>query len=547
MEKETFNPEKIKLKRGEFLQYYIDGLDINYIIKKHKEYSVLTQDERDFYEQYNSKRAEANNVSHVVPQSLTWKEIEEKMNLAAKNFSDDVKVINIERKLNRKPIGKQHELKLHHKFTYLIHLFCSRCTNNENGQTNINAELLKNIIGDEYNLALYTLNRIGLIYTIGGYVIGKKSSAYRLQNDYARSIKVKPSSHVQVKRYIDKVTNKIEAHKKAKFQRLADRDKFIVERYDNCLSKLKMTRIDECKDFILTGKIYEDNKPMQKEYYKNIFTKYIIQENGTFKISEIDNDNRIYHILTNTPKDLKEYLNIKFSIDIKNSHPLLLNKLLLIYYIDNELFNNIVNKEIKHININTILISNSKPYTHYVSENIHNDLIYNNIEESLDDTKNIPLDVRKYICKTSQGQMWEELLDACDAKGLKADDRGELKAQMFAEVFYSKTRTITYKEYGSVFKSIYPNVYKVINKLKPKGEETKLSHLIMKIESELFHQILERIYKQTEYDAINIHDAVLILNTPSNENCKIDGIESIMRDVYNNYSLFPTFSIDRYN
>lgn len=271
MEKETFNPEKIKLKRGEFLQYYIDGLDINYIIKKHKEYSVLTQDERDFYEQYNSKRAEANNVSHVVPQSLTWKEIEEKMNQAAKNFSDDVKVINIERKLNRKPIGKQHELKLHHKFTYLIHLFCSRCTNNENGQTNINAELLKNIIGDEYNLALYTLNRIGLIYTIGGYVIGKKSSAYRLQNDYARSIKVKPSSHVQVKRYIDKVTNKIEAHKKAKFQRLADRDKFIVERYDNCLSKLKMTRIDECKDFILTGKIYEDNKPMQKHSRKRYF------------------------------------------------------------------------------------------------------------------------------------------------------------------------------------------------------------------------------------------------------------------------------------
>ncbi len=546
MEKETFNPEKIKLKRGEFLQYYIDGLDINYIIKKHKEYSVLTQDERDFYEQYNPIQTKANCVGKV-PESLIWEEIEEKMRQGMENSLNDYKARDIERKLNQKPIGKQHELKLHHKFTYLIHLFCSRCTNNENGQTNINAELLKNIIGDEYNLALYTLNRIGLIYTIGGYVIGKKSSAYRLQNDYVRSIRVRQSSHVQVKKYIDKAIEKIEAHKKAKFQRLIDRDKFIVEKYDNCLSELKITRIDECKDFILTGKIYEDNKPRQKEYYKNIFTKYIIQENGPFKITEIDNDNRIYHILTNTPKDLKEYLNIKFSIDIKNSHPLLLNKLLLIYCIDNELFNNIINKEIKHININTILISNSKLYTHYVSDNIHNNLIYNNINELLNEVKNIPPDVRQYIYKTSKGQMWEELLSACEFKGLKADDRGELKAQMFAEVFYSKTRTTIYKEYGKVFKSIYPNVYKIINELKPKEEDTKLSHLIMKMESELFHQILERIYKETEYDAINIHDAVVILDTPNNENCKTDEIETIMRDVYNNYNLFPTFSIDRYN
>ena len=74
-----------------------------------------------------------------------------------------------------------------------------------------------------------------------------------------------------------------------------------------------------------------------------------------------------------------------------------------------------------------------------------------------------------------------------------------------------------------------------------------LSHLIMKIESELFHQILERIYKNTKYDAINIHDAIVLLDTPNNENCNADEIETIMKDIYNTYNLFPSFSIDIYN
>ena len=174
-------------------------------------------------------------------------------------------------------------------------------------------------------------------------------------------------------------------------------------------------------------------------------------------------------------------------------------------------------------------------------------MLLNNINCSISNLQNIPPDVRQYISQTSQGLMWEELLDACESQGLQADSRGELKTQMFAEVFYSKTKIIAYKEFGKVFKTIYPNVYKIINKLKPNGEETMLSHLIMKIESELFHQILERIYKNTKYDAINIHDAIVLLDTPNNENCNADEIETIMKDIYNTYNLFPSFSIDIYN
>ncbi len=551
MEKGRFKSKKSKLKKGEFLLYYVNGLNYikdklntDYLITEHIKYSKLTDEERLFYYEYE-KSVDNKDVAEVKPvRPLTFEEINEGMNLAAIEHSKYARYREIKRKMNLKPVGKQHKVKLHHKFNYLIHSLCSRCTNNEDGYTNINAEFLKNLIGDEYNTILYTLERIGLVGTDGIYTIGHSSKMYYLKEKYIPSINTKPETNIAIKKYIDKAFQKLEAHKKAKFQRLSERDKFIVEKYDSCLFHLQMTRIDECEDFIYSKKIYDEKKTIQKEYYENIYSKYVFQENGKFRINQIDNDNRIYHILTSTPKDLKEYLNIKFSIDIKNSHPLLLNKLLLIYYSDKELFNNIINN---NINIYNILISSNVEYTHYASDNLRKSLLLNNINCSISNLQNIPPDVRQYISQTSQGLMWEELLDACESQGLQADSRGELKTQMFAEVFYSKTKIIAYKEFGKVFKTIYPNVYKIINKLKPNGEETMLSHLIMKIESELFHQILERIYKNTKYDAINIHDAIVLLDTPNNENCNADEIETIMKDIYNTYNLFPSFSIDIYN
>ncbi|TFD96847.1 hypothetical protein E2605_08520 [Dysgonomonas capnocytophagoides] len=553
MEKDNFKPKKKKLKRGEFLLYYVDGLNsmnnklnADYIISQHIKYSKLTDEEREFYHNYENNLNGLNIQDNEITehsQLPTIEEISEKMKISAQKGENEYRYNEIQRKLDLKTIGNQHQTKLHHKFNYLIHLFCSRCTNNENGYTKINSEFLKDIIGNEYNIALYTLLRIGFIDTDGAYTIGKSSKAYSIKDKYISSIRTKPEYNVTVKKYIDKGCAQFEAYKRAKFKRLSDRDKFIVERYDNCLSRLKITFSDECENFIYNNKEYEENKPIQREYYQNVYNKYIYKENGPFTINKIDNDNRIYHILTNTPKDLKQFLNIKFSIDIKNSHPLLLNKLLSIYYSDNKLFNNIINKD---INIYNILISNNNLYTHYAYENPHNKLIYNSIDKLFDNAPNIPADVRKYIIKTSQGQMWEELLEACEEKGLEANSRGELKAQMFAEVFYSKTKTMSYKDYGKVFKAIYPNVFKVINELKPNGDETKLSHIIMKVESELFYQILEKIYKETEYDAINIHDAIVLLDTPNNESCSDNEIETIMREVYNIYSLFPSFSVELY-
>ncbi|MDU1905559.1 MAG: hypothetical protein E6772_12320 [Dysgonomonas sp.] len=535
---EEFKYEKIRLKRGQFLLYELDGIDIDYIIKKHKEYSYLTDEERDIYKKYTKAGYKAFQNSAEINELLSLHGI---INTNSKTALD-FKLNEIERKMKLKPIGKQQKTKLHHKFTYLIHLLCSRCTHNEDGCTKINAGILKQIIGDEYNLLLDTLLRLNIIWTLGDYVIGKTSRTYYLNENQINSIKTSLSSNYTVRKYIDEADKIHEKHKKFKFKGLSERNELIVNRYNKCLMQLNMTHTDECRNFIFKEKEYVNDKPIQKEYYKNIFEKYLLKER-LFQIKQIDKNNRIYHVLTSTPRELKKFLNIKFSIDIKNSHPLLLNKLLLIYYTDNKLFNDIINT---NIDINEILNYNNIPYIYQASDNPHNNLTNKILHQENQLLFHIPSDVKDYIYKTSDGVMWNELLDRCEKEGLTAIDRNELKAKMFAEVFYSKDKRTSYKEYGKIFKSIYPNVFKIINELKPKGAETKLSNLIMKIESELFHQILYRIYNETTYDVVTIHDAVVILNTPNNENCLVQDIKPIMEEVYNNYGLFPSFSIDEY-
>ena len=49
-------------------------------------------------------------------------------------------------------------------------------------------------------------------------------------------------------------------------------------------------------------------------------------------IHSIDDNNRIYHYMTNLPRDLKCFFNIKYQCDIRNSHPLLFNLFLIDKY-----------------------------------------------------------------------------------------------------------------------------------------------------------------------------------------------------------------------
>ena len=66
---------------------------------------------------------------------------------------------------------------------------------------------------------------------------------------------------------------------------------------------------------------YDKDTALEYVYYRDILTKLENKKD----IYSVDRNGRIYHVLCNLSKELKDYINIDFSLDCKNSHPLLLN------------------------------------------------------------------------------------------------------------------------------------------------------------------------------------------------------------------------------
>ena len=73
----------------------------------------------------------------------------------------------------------------------------------------------------------------------------------------------------------------------------------------------------------------------------------------------------------------------------------------------------------------------------------------------------IPIDVLLYLYSCMKGLFWDDFVTTFHEL-----DRGEVKENLFREVFYSHTRTMRYKEYGKVFAEIYPNVWHLIREMK---------------------------------------------------------------------------------
>ncbi len=103
------------------------------------------------------------------------------------------------------------------------------------------------------------------------------------------------------------------------------------------------------------------------------------------------------------------------------------------------------------------------------------------------------------------------------------------------------------KRFAQVFKKIYPNVFKIINQEKPKDNRAKLSHAMMTLESEIFYKILAKLYKKRGCDVINIHDAIIVLNTDKVNQYEPQDIEKVILSEYKEYNLFPTCSVEFYD
>ena len=171
-----------------------------------------------------------------------------------------------------------------------------------------------------------------------------------------------------------------------------------------------------------------------------------------------------------------------------------------------------------------------------------------------------------YIWATTTGRFWNDILAKHQGEGY---DRAAIKQKMFAEVFYSKTPKIAWKEFAKEFKRQYPNVYGIIHRWKEplkhndlkkyllarkkavqidgtalmSSQETALPNVMMSLESEIFRDILKSLYRK-RIAAVHIHDAVIIPDTRAKVD--IEKVESVMRNVYKKFGLHPTFSVDVY-
>ena len=415
---------------------------------------------------------------------------------------------------------------LYQKYTYLIHMIINRIFESHQSHATLNAAVLQTVLGKDYKNMLTTLRLMDIVFCDNIYHPNEKSYGYWVNPAYRITFTLEPLHYLHI--YSDKlhsILDELNKERQAQLRKIVNDDKFFVN-YNNALSRLKISYLDDIKDYAANSVFRNNNS---KAYFQHIVYKY---QEGGHHITSIDKNGRLYSILTSTPRSLKYFLNIKFSADIHNSHPLLFNSILFHHY-------HLSSSTINHLNL--IFSEWRVLYTHYDRRNIRNQLINSGIEK--DKIANIPADVLHYIYLTSTGKFWDCVLskELCETEGLL---RGDVKVYMFAEVFYSKTLTTYGKRFAKVFKEQFPSVYKVV-RMEKRADRTKLANDMMRLESLLFREILNALYRK-RFSVLSIHDAVIVLDTKGNAKCTEEVVKKVIHQVYLTHGLCPDVSIDKY-
>ena len=443
------------------------------------------------------------------------------------------------------------DTKIKRKAIYLVHTIAYRqVTNRDNSSdgVTIRTKLLQDVIYEDYYELVKALEQLGYI-KVSPYIVGKSSRRYKIIGNITST----ESSDKTIGDYIDKAKKLL---KEAVLERMATPefkalygDKF-AETYIKNLNKFKIKDKTGLDSYINEQIASTPSKESYYNFIKESFKK-------DFKIYSIDDNNRIYHLLTSLERELKQFINIKYSIDCKNSHPVLFN-----YFIFNYKGIDIETSYLISFILYSIDKSLISSNNYYDIEKLCNILINNNIEKSI--IAKFTPDELLYIYKTTKGLFWDDILTEHQGEGY---DRAEIKQKMFAEVFYSKTPKIAWKEFAKEFKAQYPNVYGLIERWKEplkhddlkncllarnkavlldgkaytKDQETALPNIMMDLESEIFCELLKSLYRK-RIPAVHIHDAVVIPDTRAQVD--VEKVESVMRDMYKKFGLHPTFSVD---
>lgn len=428
------------------------------------------------------------------------------------------------------------------KVQYLQHIIIRRANSKKDLESfRLNSQILKAIIGDEYKTMLSILIKMGYLrwgdgrngnsvgkyyfYDIGSYSrifsIPEGNDVVKVETSNARVIKYLQKETEQMQLYHETVLRpKIESGFGADFQK----------QYEVSLSKIRLVDKQGFRAFVERRL---EEKPEGRLYYEYI--REGLEEKQKY-IQKVDAAGRIYHILTNAKREVKQYLNIAISADCKNSHPVLFNYFIFWFHHISRADAYTISSAMHHIDdASNIRESLSK-------------IVASNLLDSLQD------DELKYIYETSTGQFWDNIV-----RKYPEYDRIEIKEKMFAQVFYSNSEKVEwYYKFGNEFQKQYPNVMRLIKAWKKRENkewidaymnkqklydykpEAALSIAMMNLEARIFTEVLKRMYSK-RWRAFHIHDCIIVPQTTSKNQPSRDEVISIMKDVYKVCGLLPTF------
>ena len=412
---------------------------------------------------------------------------------------------------------------LYKKYAFFIHRLIQRCKSNKEGNfTRFNSQTLQTVFGHVYIDMLKTLETLGIIKVSSSYIPSIQARLIELNSNLPTVSEMKYSSYIE--EYSDKMQQELKKYEQIQIQKIkSEMGDSLYDNFTKSLRMLKLVHRDEAEDY---KERHHFISLKSKEYFNYILNEY---DKGNFNILSVDKNLRIYSILTQSPRIFKNFLNIKFSIDIHNSHPLLFNKLII------ERYN--INDNILHILYNNLSNIDNSYYS--VSKQLCKLLVNNGIDK--EKIANIPNDIWEYIYKTSKGIFWDDFTRLDEFKRLL---RSDIKVTLFREVFYSKTLTAKGKDFAKSFKKKYPSVYKLVKESK-REDRTFLANQMMKIESSLFRNILAKLYAK-QFKVLTIHDAIVVLDVKANAQCTPELVKSIIEKEYQLIDLLPDVSTDYY-
>lgn len=455
---------------------------------------------------------------------------------------------------------------------------------NEDGFFTVSSSHLKKI-ANNYNYILTTLRRMGIISECPQHYEGLyHSTLYRINDEslfhLRRTDTLNRKALVTVEK-CDELNDKRHREKLAEAVKATSPQ--FVERYNANLAKLTIDK--EAATAYVEERYSSAGDTLRRNSRLYVISK-VIGVDYDKSIRAIDSNGRIYHIGTELQRDLKQFTNIAFSADCKNSHPFLLTYLLLKHraaggvsieeQFSEQSFHTLLWHVISHLR------ENNGQYNHLLFSDFFCKSLENKRLSKTERAKtmkmvealeSVPGDVWRYIFDVSMGRIWDMFVRAF------SEDRSTVKQKVFKSVIYSyptkrkRKQKVEDAKWVEMFSTLYPTVYESINEIKQslhdecreKGMTTRLKHphtiyvndhrivytdkddvllplMLMRLESKIFTKILTILFNKRVV-CFGIHDAVAVIRSKLTE----DEIKQVMMTVYGQFGLIPTLSVDHYS